>query len=476
MSVESNHTAIAKLMPADSVSAWVYQQIIRLQQQQPEWIIVKYRSLPWQGDRYQADFTTKLTAELSKASDADDLILRVKQVLQRLLVDEFFQSSTFTHFLQELAQLLTQHSLHQSEIFKQSPYRIETKSQILEKPPFESNGSAIALLLLDAENLQIEVEAERFLARVCPYPIQIKIAFANWRSLGKQDLELHERGYDLIHVPGGRDNADGKMIAMGSAIREHYPTVKAVLVCSSDKVMTNLCNKLQQQGITVYSVKKQKDIITVQENQTGIHETFSLKPAPEIPPLEECLAQLKTLIQAEQKSTSHHWVKLSRISEVFQGHYQFTISQVMQKYSPGKRARDIFIENPAYFVIHQDPSQTELYVTLFEAPHPINNNTPQSSSIAKEKNKLSSVPKSHAELESALSQLILKLGETTTDGSVPIAILGSEFNKQFGQPVTQVVKDLKLASSFIKFVRACSSLKIKMTNKLYHVMIVSKNG
>lgn len=475
MSVESKHTAIAKSLPAENVSVWVYQQIIRLQQQQPEWLLAKYRDLPWQGDRYQVDFTAKLAIELGKATNSDDLISRVQQVWQKLLVNEFFQSSTFTHLMHELAQLSEQNFQNQFEVLGQSIYHLETNGKILEKTLSENNGSAIALLLLDAENLQLEVEAERFLSRICPYPIQIKIAFANWRSLGKQDLELHERGYDLIHVPGGRDNADGKMIAMGSAIREHYPTVKAVLVCSSDKVMTNLCNKLQQQGIAVYSVKKQKDIITVQESQTGRRETFSLKPEPEIPPLEECLAQLKALIQAEQKVTSHQWVKLSRISEIFQKHYQFKISQVVHKYAPGKKARDIFIENPAYFVIHQDPNQTELYVTLFEAPNPVSSSNSQPAPTEKEKRQVSSVPKSRLDLENSLSQLVLSLGKTTADGSVPIAILGSEFNKQFGKPITQVIKDLQLASSFIKFVRTCSGLKIKTIGKLHHVMIASKS-
>lgn len=471
MSVESKHTAIAKSLPAENVSAWVYQQIIRLQQQQPECLRPQYRGLPWHSDDYRANFIARLTTELSKATSDRELTSQVLRFLRKLFVTSFLQSVDFLPLLRDL-----EHGVDQCQpgrTIEQLDQKRRTNHQISENLTIANDSSAIALLLLDAENLQLEVEAERFLSRICPYPIHIKIAFANWRSLGKQDLELHERGYDLIHVPGGRDNADGKMIAMGSAIREHYPTVKAVLVCSSDKVMTNLCNKLQQQGITVYSVKKQKDIITVQENQTGRRETFSLKPEPEIPSLEECLTQLKNLIQAEQKLTSHHWVKLSRISEIFQKHYQFTISQVIKKYFPGKRARDIFIDNPAYFVIHQDPNQTELYVTLFEAPNPIDNNA-QSSAIAKEKTKLSSVPKSRSDLESALSELILKLG-TTTDGSVAIAILGSEFNKQFGQPVTQVIKDLKLASSFINFVRTCAGLKIKTIDKLHYVTVTPKN-
>jgi DDE superfamily endonuclease len=42
------------------------------------------------------------------------------------------------------------------------------------------------------------------------------------------DAELYDRGYELIHVPGGANSADGKMIAFGAAILYRYRKVREV--------------------------------------------------------------------------------------------------------------------------------------------------------------------------------------------------------------------------------------------------------
>lgn len=61
-------------------------------------------------------------------------------------------------------------------------------------------------MLLDAENLKLDINRKTFLTSLSKYPLQVKIAFANWRNLasGKQYGELYGRGYQLVHVPGGK--------------------------------------------------------------------------------------------------------------------------------------------------------------------------------------------------------------------------------------------------------------------------------
>jgi len=188
--------------------------------------------------------------------------------------------------------------------------------------------TGIAVLLLDAENLQLNLEIEKFLTTVCTCPIQIKIAFANWCSMGKIDVDLHGRSYDLIHVPVGKDNADGKMIAFGSSIHEKYPKAREVLVCSSDKVMTNLCNHLQQHGLTVYQVSKQGEDITVLNSYTGELVRLFAHDTPEIPAIAQFIQQIKELIKAEQKRTHSYWVKLATISQEYKNKYKISISPV----------------------------------------------------------------------------------------------------------------------------------------------------
>jgi Protein of unknown function DUF88. len=134
--------------------------------------------------------------------------------------------------------------------------------------------------------LQLNIETEKFLEGISLYPIQIKVAFANWRSMGKKDAEFHERGYQLIHVPPGKDSADLKMATVGASIFVHYPTAKEIFVCSSDRALTHLSNTLQAHGLTVFQVRKQADKIIVLNSRTGQLETHYLTSKPEIPPIE----------------------------------------------------------------------------------------------------------------------------------------------------------------------------------------------
>lgn len=148
-------------------------------------------------------------------------------------------------------------------------------------PTIRNKG--IAVLLLDAENLQLTVDMEAFLQLQCSYKITCKIAFANWRTLGNLDQLLHERGYDLIQVPGAKDAADGKMIAFGCQLPEIYRKAKAVFVCSSDAVMLSLCNYLLQQGLEVYRVVRQDTQIKVSKYPNDGVAVFDKSTAPVAP-------------------------------------------------------------------------------------------------------------------------------------------------------------------------------------------------
>jgi hypothetical protein len=103
-------------------SLCVYQAILGLQHQQPELLREKYRNVPWRDARNQAVFMMKLKEGLSKTQDKEALILKVQNFLKVLLITSYFEL------------------------------------------PISGN----------------------LIERICSYPIQIKIAFANW---GKQVLE-----------------------------------------------------------------------------------------------------------------------------------------------------------------------------------------------------------------------------------------------------------------------------------------------
>ncbi|OCQ98399.1 hypothetical protein BCD64_13990 [Nostoc sp. MBR 210] len=317
-----------------------------------------------------------------------------------------------------------------------------------------------AVLLLDAENLQINSETEKFLTKVCTCPIQIKIAFANWCSMGKLDVELHGRGYDLIHVPVGKDNADGKMIAFGSSIYERHPKAREVLVCSSDKVMTNLCNHLRQHGLIVYQVSQQGEDIIVLNSATG-QQVRKNTNVPEIPAFAQFIQQIKELIKTEQTRTHSHWVKLVTISQNYKNKYKISITQVAEKHFPGKKSSAIFEEYPAEFVLHQVELNAPIYITLFE--------------IAADKTDITEHQKinikSKADLEQALKKIIHKLTNNSPGSYIDIGHLGSEFKQQYGKAITEQIKSLQLSGNFIKFLQSCSSYQLKQTGNSWQIAV-----
>ncbi len=78
-----------------------------------------------------------------------------KKILQTVLSPEWLESAEFNQFIQN--------------IYK----KIELKTKF---------SSGISLLLVDAENIKLDIYAENYLANICNYPLQGKIAFANWKT------------------------------------------------------------------------------------------------------------------------------------------------------------------------------------------------------------------------------------------------------------------------------------------------------
>ncbi|MGC8713560.1 MAG: hypothetical protein ACP5RH_14320 [Leptodesmis sp.] len=449
----------------------VYQAIASVQQQHPEFLNEKYRSLPLQQPGHQATFTDRLSTRLSKLPDGQAVVAEVEATLRSLFTPDFFQTADFATLITEISQIMGLPS--------DSPPPPDSTAS-LPVPPDERPADAIALLLLDAENFQLDVATERFLAESCTCPLQVKIAFANWRSLGKKDLEFHNRHYDLMHVPGGKDMADGKMIAIGSSIHEHYPLAKEILVCSSDQVMTSLCTKLRQRGLVVYQVRKEQDgSVTIFNSHTN--ETWRRPNSPAIPPLEICIAQLKELIRSEQQQSGQAWIPLSRISQLFHKQNEFTISQAVTTHSPGKKARDLFLDRPGDFAVHQPPDHQEIYISLFQVaggavPNPVvtrseaqEQATPVANSPNTTKVNAAKPFKQATELEAALVQIVKEATVGVAEGFVDISIVGSHFHKRYQQPVTTVLKQLQVNKKFLNFLTSCKALKVQQKNKVWQV-------
>ena len=461
----SNLSKVNESVLIDKIANFVYQFIIDIQQQQPDFLNEKYRKINWGENKNKSLFLDKLKSEISLARDGKTLIIHLKKFLQILLIHSFFESANFKFFLANL------HHFIEIQINPNSQEE-STENNADSRVYAPVSDGSIAILLLDAENLQIDADTEKFLARICTYPLQIKIAFANWRSLGKQDLEFHGRGYELIHVPQGKDSADFKMSTVGSSIFVHYPTAKEVLVCSSDNGLTHLCNTLQTHGLTVYRVRKQGDNITVLNSKTGETKTHSLKPIPEIPSIPQLIIQIKALIKAEQKRTGFQWIKLSRVSNLFQTKYNLTITQVVSTHLPEKKTREIFSENPTDFVLHQLPNQSNLYVTLFDVPQVKKTENKEEQELDDSQNNLPLEINSLEDLEQVLVALVQELTVNSPSNAIYLEAIGTEFNKKYGQPINIVIKDnLKFNGSLLKILQSFKSFKLEQKKGKWWVAI-----
>jgi hypothetical protein len=324
---------------------------------------------------------------------------------------------------QELLQIFLSEDWLDSAAFRQFIQKIQQSAQ-----PQAKSSWLISILLLDAENLKLDINIETFLAAKCKYPLQVKIAFANWKNptMGKQDAELYERGYQLQHVPGGKDSADAKMIALGSSILRLYPTVKEVFVCSCDGILTHLCNQLQNQGLTVYWVRRQAQSLKVENRNTGEVSYYSIAMQTEIPSFEIFVEKIGALIKAEQKSITDRLSNLTTVATLFQERCNLTLNINRSTESP------VIVES-------------EILPSI-----KIN---------------------SREELELAIIEIIKTIKLTSPQAKLSVAKLGTELRKVGGETPNSIVKKLKLGSSFTKFLHSCTTIKLKKTGKEYEVAL-----
>jgi len=343
----------------------------------------------------------------------------------------------------------TQNSVAQATELPLSPQTDKASYDEIKEVSLSVPG--ISILLLDAENLKLNIKIETFLASICKSDLQVKIAFANWRNsnMGKQDSELYERGYQLVHVPGGKDSADGQMIAFGASILRQYPTVKEVFVCSCDQILTHLCNQLQNQGITVYWVRRQAQSLKVENRTNGELSYYSLAMGTSIPSFESFAQKIEELIKTEQESITERLSKLTAVATLFQERCNLTLMENNSN-ELGEIVSMPEVESTQIIPKKQVKSDD---ATIITAVNNIN---------------------SREELEKALIEIIQAIQVKYPQTQLSVASLGTELRKISGQTPNSIIKKLKLGSSFTKFLDSCSIFKLKKTDKEYEVAIAQQ--
>ncbi|MGB3405279.1 MAG: NYN domain-containing protein [Microcoleaceae cyanobacterium] len=446
-----------------TVSEYLYQTLVFLQQQHPQGLKIRYREMPWHQSRYRTTLLHKLAQGLNLAENRQELFTKVKGYLKTLLTPEFLASSEYPLLCHKFEQLIFAEPNFTASSGNIEP--VQTPQLYLNNGLYSPAG--IGIILLDVENIQLDQKAEKFLGKICSYPIQIRVAFANWRSMGKRDIEFHTRGYQLIHVPPGKDSADLKMATVGSSIFVYYPTAKEVFVCSSDKALIHLCNTLQSHGLTVYQVTKKQSDMCVFNSKTGEMKQFSLLEPPTIPPVDELIKQLQSLIAAEQKRIKNPWIKISRVAVLYKEKYRLTLTTVVLTHFSDYKASDIFYKNPKYFAVHQPSEKSSTYVTLFSAAA---NPSDQPSTIIPSTVNLPTI-QSLEDLEKALVKILQDLLAESAENCVSLSVLGSYFNRQYGQAITSVIKQFLPGGKLTKFIEVSNSFQLEKNGSGWNVCL-----
>ncbi|ELR98151.1 NYN domain-containing protein [Gloeocapsa sp. PCC 73106] len=434
------------LMIINSICNAVYRILFLIKKNHPNWLKEKFRDYPWQDLNFQNNFKHKLKTKLEVVENKDELVNKVIDLFYQIVYPSFFTSVYFEEFIDNLKKnnYLNNHF---------DTYHFANSNQNI--------SFALAILLLDTENLYIDINSEKILARVCIYPIKLKFAFGNWRSLGKKDVEFYERGYELFHVPPGKNSADLKMISFGSSIWLNYPNAKEVLICSSDGDLNHLSTTLQHHGITVYKVSRRSDELIVVNSQTTQIKTFCLAQIPEFPSFEDCLDELKLMIRTEQQRTEKNWIKLARLQQMFKKKFQLNLQEIIEYHYPDKTLEEVLLNSEQKIVVYKENADNHLYLTLFSE---------QSEQKAAIKDLLTlDTP---ANLEGALLQIIQQLTPESEQKYVAMSQVASEFQKKYKLSITQVMEKLQLGKKFAKLIQSYDSLKVKKEANVYYIALV----
>lgn len=240
---------------------------------------------------------------------------------------------------------------------------LEQGTQPLDLPPTLGElPETVAIILMDADHFSLDREQETYLQRHTRCKILYRVAFANWKNRSN-DLDLHTRHYLLIHVPAGQDRTDGAMLAFGSAIQNHYPSVRLVFIASNDQIFTSLATNLVQQNYGVYRMTQHGDQVSVQNMETG--DKWQI-PKPGVS-MATLMDRVRKLYQ--ELHGGHFWVPITTLEESYRQEYGRDFAVDLEERVEGNSLLAFLQKCPKYFVVHQLPDQPGLsWVSLFSKP------------------------------------------------------------------------------------------------------------
>lgn len=428
--------------------------LVSIHREHPEWLYPKFRNYPWHDKSFRLKFYLKFNQKFAYVVEPDQLIDKLINLLSEFFLPSFFVSYQFVDLLSNIRKYT--HPALELEAQQRQKYTVS--NNFIER--FKVLDEPLAILLVDAENISLDISLENIIYSICNYPIKIKIAFANWRSLGKKDLDFYHKGYEMIHVPQGKNSADLKMITVGSSIWGHYPMAREFVICSSDCDLNHLCIALQNKGLTVYRVSRKAEQIMVFNSQTGKTTNYNLNVLPESFSLEDLVTKIKEIIIEQQTKHKTCWVQLKQVAELFKNKHHVEIEAILAYHFPEKNILEALLELKKDLVLHKVTENSEIYVTIFDVKKyqelPLLNNG---------KAPINSVQ----DLETYLLKTVKSLTTDVNQDYVMITHVASEFQKDYTISLTKGLKNLQVPGNFVKFLEISDKFSLKKENNLYYV-------
>ncbi|UAJ72610.1 NYN domain-containing protein [Synechocystis sp. PCC 7339] len=396
----------------------------------PEYLLEKYRKYDWDSEKTSQIITKYFSYHLNNLVDNGE--------------NSFFLNISLSIF----RKFLVPFSLSDKDIVDLC---IKNKSIEYSKHlDDKSTTLGFSVLLIDIENIYLDVVEEDLIKKLSRHSLKHYLAFGNWKKLGNKDEELHKRGYELFHVPSGKNNADQRMTSIGSFICLNYPDIKEIFVCSSDKDLETLCNFLSQKDIVVYQVFRQTNSLCIKNSETNevlsypiIFNELSKK---NFTVLKTFIEEIKSIIHEITDHTSQQrWVTLNQISTVFYRKFGSSLKDIVQQHFPGKTAKFIFLEYKNYFVVHDPPESKDTFITLFDVDN-------------------QSAPLNHSKKQESLEEMFVKIIKEETKNSknkkLEIGYIASKFAGKYNVPITKALKNDSRLGSYKNFINSISTLEL----------------
>ncbi len=471
----------------EKMARFLHATLLKTQQQRAD--LLTETSRAWLQATSTAAQITRLTMLLEQQPDL--AVPTVERILAKLFIPAFQGFKPYGQILQRVQQLAI--AAAASPI---SP-AIPEQSPVHPTQDEPSTLPWVGLLLVDAENMNPPEALEAFLQTVGQYPIRHRLAFGNWRRLGRRDRDLYRRGYQMVHVPSGKNSADIKMAVDTSLITFQNPSIREIFICSTDTDLLHLGYALLNLGVRVHCVRHRDDgwfeVLNLAQQTTqkvyfdsGEGADLGAESGQQVikvPTLAETARSLKQLLAQAHQDDPDQPMTMGRLGKLFRDRHHLSASEALQANS-GYKTLGQFLKSHTAFVLSPLPDSKQIAVTLKAIA---NDNTPPSASavaiaVPQLEESLSSegaveavalpppITDTHS-LEQALITLLWRLSSGQTDGQIQLSVLAAYFAHVYQEPMSAVLKRIGEPKGLPKFLGKCRSLKVQQQGQDWRITL-----